>query len=137
MSGFLLDTCVLSETRKKRADPGVMEFLAATEPAHLFISVLTIGEVHKGAEKKRLTDADAANGIAAWAAVMEQNFAEHILDVDVAVARLWGELSARRAAPVIDTLLAATALVHGLTVVTRNVKDFVKTDARLLNPWLD
>lgn len=137
MPRFLLDTCVLSETRKKRADPGVMAFLHDADPAQLFISVLTIGEFHKGVEKKRLTDEAAADEISAWASVIEQNFSQHILDVDASVGRLWGSLSGRRSSPVIDTLIAATAIVHGLTVVTRNTRDFDKTDCLLLNPWSD
>ncbi|MBI4724542.1 MAG: type II toxin-antitoxin system VapC family toxin [Rhodomicrobium sp.] len=125
MAGFLLDTCVLSETRKRRPDAGVAQFLAEADAAQLYLSVLTIGEMRKGIAKKRLTDADAADQIAAWAHRIETDFADRILEVDVAVARLWGELSAGGRTPVIDTLIAATELVHGHTVVTRNSKDFV------------
>ncbi|MBC8049042.1 MAG: type II toxin-antitoxin system VapC family toxin [Chitinophagales bacterium] len=137
MPGFLLDTCVVSESRKKRADPGVMAFLETADPSQLFISVLTVGEIHKGVAKKRLTDEGAADEIAAWAIVIQHNFADHILNVDMRVGRLWGELSGKRSSPVIDTIIAATAIVHGLAVVTRNTRDFVKTDAALLNPWSD
>jgi hypothetical protein len=135
VAGYLLDTCVLSETRKKRADEGVMAFLDAAEPSQLFISVLTVGEIHKGIAKKRLTEVTAADEIADWAGVIEREFADHIIGVDAGVGRLWGELSGRRASPVIDTLIAATAMTHGLTVVTRNVRDFEKTGCALLNPW--
>ncbi|MDX2264426.1 MAG: type II toxin-antitoxin system VapC family toxin [Hyphomicrobiales bacterium] len=135
MTGYLLDTCVLSETRKRRSDAGVMAFLEAADPAQLFISVLTVGEIHKGVAKKRLTDEVAADDIAAWAAVIEREFADHIIGVDVGVGRLWGELSGQRSSPVVDTLIAATAMERSLTVVTRNVRDFEKTGCALLNPW--
>jgi predicted nucleic acid-binding protein len=135
MAGFLLDTCVLSETRKRRPDAGVVQFLAGGHAAQLYLSVLTIGEMRKGIAKKRLTDAEAADQIAAWAQRIETDFADRMLGVEVGVARLWGDLSAQGRTPVIDTLIAATALVHGLTVVTRNVKDFVASGAPLLNPW--
>jgi toxin FitB len=135
MAGFLLDTCVLSETRKRRPDAGVVHFLAGADAAQLYLSVLTIGEMRKGIAKKRLTDSEAAEQIAAWAQRIETDFADRVLGVGVGVARLWGDLSAQGRPPVIDTLIAATALVHGLTVVTRNVKDFVASGAALLNPW--
>ncbi|MGO9171081.1 MAG: type II toxin-antitoxin system VapC family toxin [Rhodomicrobium sp.] len=135
MAGFLIDTCVLSETRKRRPDAGVVQFLADADAVQLYLSVLTVGEMRKGIEKKRLTDADAAGQIAAWADRIETDFADRILEVDVAVARLWGEFSAGGRAPVIDMLIAATALVHGLTVVTRNMKDFVASGVALINPW--
>jgi predicted nucleic acid-binding protein len=133
--GFLLDTCVLFETRKRRPDAGLIEFLSNADAAQLFLSVLTLGEMRKGIAKKRLTDAKAARQIAEWAARIETDFADRILPADIAVARLWGDLSAKARTPIIDTLIAATALVHGLTVVTRNVKDFVASGAPLVNPW--
>jgi len=135
MAGFLLDTCVLSETRRRRPDAGVLQFLTDADAVQLYLSVLTLGEMRKGIEKKRLTDADASSRIAAWAQRIETDFADRILPVDVAVARLWGDLSAAGRAPVIDTLIAATALVHRLTVVTRNGEDFAASGVPLLNPW--
>jgi predicted nucleic acid-binding protein len=135
MGGFLLDTCVLSETRKRHADAGVVQFLGEADAAQLYLSVLTIGEMRRGIAKKRLTDAGAADQLAAWAQRIETDFADRVLGVEVGVARLWGDLSAQGRTPVIDTLIAATALVHGLTVVTRNVRDFVASGAPLLNPW--
>jgi toxin FitB len=135
MAGFLLDTCVLSETRKRRPDAGVVQFLAGADAALLHLSVLTIGEMRKGIAEKRLTDTEAADRLAAWAQRMETDFADRVLGIDVGVARLWGDLGAKGRTPVIDTLIVATALVHGLTVVTRNTKDFIASDAALLNPW--
>jgi predicted nucleic acid-binding protein len=135
MAGFLLDTCVLSETRKRRPNAGVMQFLGEADAAQLYLSVLTIGEMRKGIAKKRLTGVDAADQLAAWAQRIETDFADRVLSVDVSVARLWGDLSAQGRTPVIDTLIAATALMNGLTVVTRNVRDFVASGVPLLNPW--
>jgi predicted nucleic acid-binding protein len=135
MAGFLLDTCVLSETRKRHPDAGVMQFLAEADAAQLYLSVLTVGEMRKGIAKKRLTDTQAADQLAAWAQRIETDFADRVLGVDVAAARLWGDLSAHGRTPAIDTLIAATALLHGLTVVTCNTKDFLASGVALLNPW--
>jgi predicted nucleic acid-binding protein len=133
--GYLLDTTVISETRKVRTNPGVVAFLAATSESGLFLSVLTLGELHKGIEAKRKTDALAANRLADWANGIEKNFSDRILFIDTAVAQLWGKLSSSRSLPVIDTLIAATAIVHGLTLVTRNSKDILATKVPFIDPW--
>jgi toxin FitB len=135
MPGFLLDTCVLSETRQRRPDAGVVKFLAEADAARLYLSVLTIGEMRKGIAKKRVIDANAADQIAGWLLRIETDFAGRVLGVDAGVARAWGDLSVQGRAPVIDTLIAATALIHGLTVVTRNTKDFAASGVGLHNPW--
>ncbi|HET6217623.1 MAG TPA: type II toxin-antitoxin system VapC family toxin [Acidobacteriaceae bacterium] len=138
MSGrlqYLLDTNILSETRKKQADERVMSFLSAAEPSALFISVLSLGELRKGVALKIRSDADAAKRLGAWVDGLEFSFGERILGVDAAIARQWGELSAQRSRPVIDTLLAATALVHKLTLVTRNISDVHDLGVKLLDPW--
>ncbi len=126
---------MLSETRKRRPDAGVIQFLAEADATQLFLSVLTIGEMNKGIAKKRLTDPQAASLIETWARRIETDFSDRILEVDATAARMWGDLSATGRPPVIDTLIAATALAHGLTVVTRNTKDFLASRALLLNPW--
>ncbi len=138
MSGrlqYLLDTNILSETRKKQADERVMSFLSAAEPSALFISVLSLGELRKGVALKIRSDADAAKRLGAWVDGLEFSFGERILGVDAAIARQWGELSAQRSRPVVDTLLAATALVHKLTLVTRNISDVHDLGVKLLDPW--
>jgi len=94
--GYLLDTSLISETRKLRADAGVMAFLAAADGAGLFLSVLTLGELRKGVEAKRRNDAATAARLEAWVDDIETTLADRVLPVDVAAARLWGELSARR-----------------------------------------
>ena len=138
MSGqlqYLLDTNILSETRKKRANERVISFLSAAEPSALFISVLSLGELRKGVALKIRSDADAAKRLGAWVDGLEYSFGERILGIDAAIARQWGELSAQRSRPVVDTLLAATALVHKLTLVTRNISDVHDLGVKVLDPW--
>lgn len=134
-AGYLLDTNLISETRKTRADAGVMAFLAAADAAGLFLSVLTLGELRKGVEAKRRTDPTAADRLGAWVDSIETTFADRVLPIDASAARLWGELSAGRALPVIDTLIAATAITRGLTLVTRNTRDVAGTGVPVLDPW--
>jgi len=134
-AGYLLDTNVVSETRKSRADGGVMAFLSAADEAGLFLSVLTLGELRKGVEARRRADRVAADRLGAWVDGIETTFADHLLPVDAAIARRWGELSAGRSLPVIDTLIAATAIGHGLTLVTRDTRDVAATGVSLLDPW--
>jgi toxin FitB len=134
-AGYLLDTNLISETRKIRADAGVMAFLAAADAAGLFLSVLTLGELRKGVEAKRRTDPATADRLGAWVDGIETTFADRVLPVDAPAARLWGELSAGRILPVIDTLIAATAITRGLTLVTRNTRDVAGTGVPVLDPW--
>lgn len=133
--GYLLDTNVLSETRKLRADPRAMSFVAAADTEALFVSVLTLGELRKGVEAKRRSDADAALRIGAWVDGIEATFADRLLPVSIEIANRWGLISADRSRPVIDTLIAATAMVHGLTLATRNTIDFEGIGLSLVNPW--
>jgi predicted nucleic acid-binding protein len=132
---YLLDTNVLSETRKKRAEEVVLSFLAGTAPASLYLSNLSLGELRKGIALKAKSDPAAAKAIGAWADGLETHFADRILGVDTATAKLWGEWSAQRSRPVVDTLLAATAVVHGLIFVTRNESDVEDLPVKVLNPW--
>jgi hypothetical protein len=135
VTGYLLDTNVISETRKLRADHGGITLLSAADATKLFLSVLTLGELRKGVAAKRRADPVAADALAAWVDGIETTFADHVLPVDVATARHWGELSASWSIPVIDTLIAATAISHGLTLVTRNARDVRSTGVPLLDPW--
>jgi predicted nucleic acid-binding protein len=134
----LLDTCTIAEVRKPKPDEAVVEVVRAIPDEQLFLSVLTVGEIAKGisllAAGKRKTE------LAAWLAGLEGQFAERILPIDAETSRLWGELTARaqkkgHAIAAVDGLIAATALRHGLQVMTRNEKDFKATGARVLNPW--
>lgn len=140
MSGrleYLLDTNLLSETRKRKADAGVISFLEAAEASSLYISVLTLGELRKGVAAKKLKDPDpdAVKRLAAWVEGLEFSFADRILPIDAATARLWGDWSGERPRPVVDTLLAATAVLHELTLVTRNLRDVRGIPVKLHNPW--
>jgi toxin FitB len=133
--GYLLDTNIVSETRKVRADPRVTGFLQTANEDRLFLSVLTLGELRKGVAVRRRTDAATADLLAAWVDEIEQHFTDRVLPVDAEAARIWGELSAGRSLPVVDTLIAATAMTRGLTLVTRNTRDVRDTGVALLDPW--
>jgi predicted nucleic acid-binding protein len=132
---YLLDTNAISEFRLRRMNPGVANFFATVAASSVFLSVLTLGELRKGAFQKRRTDAQGALQLMTWLTGLEEQYADRILPVDQRTATLWGELSAGRSRPVVDTLLAATALVHDLTLVTRNVKDVSGLGVKVLNPW--
>jgi predicted nucleic acid-binding protein len=132
---YLLDTNVISETRKIRADGGVMAFLSAADEAELYLSVLTLGELRKGVEAKRRTDPHAADQLGAWVDGIETSFADRVLGIDITAARRWGELSAARSLPVIDTLIAATAISRNLTLITRNTRDVASTGVTIVDPW--
>jgi toxin FitB len=135
MAGYLLDTNVISETRKTRADAGVLAFITAADAVGLFLSVLSLGELRKGVAARRRADSAVADRLGMWVDGIETTFAERVLPVDMSVARVWGELSAGRSLPVIDTLIAATAMVHDLTLVTRNTRDVELTGVPLIDPW--
>lgn len=134
-TGYLLDTNVISETRRSRADSGVIAFLSNADAAGLFVSVLTLGELRKGVAVKRRTDPGAADQLGAWVDGIETTFADRVLPIDMAAARHWGEWSAHRTLPVIDALIAATAISYGLTLVTRNTRDVELTGVPLIDPW--
>src|SRR3974377_1967339 len=110
-SGYLLDTNIISETRKARADGGVMAFLSAADATALFLSVLPLRAISKGGAAKRGPDPVPAGRLGVWVDGIETTFVDRILSIDAPVARLWGEQSADRGLPVIDALIVATALV--------------------------
>ncbi|MDI1341561.1 type II toxin-antitoxin system VapC family toxin [Polaromonas sp.] len=132
---ILLDTMVLSELRKARPNAGVVAYLKSQAPDAVFVSALTMGEIEAGIEKQRSTAPDFAAELAQWLALMELEFAHNILPVTPAIARLWGRLCVQTGNKGIDNLIAATALCHNLTVVTRNVTDFEPTGVRVLDPF--
>lgn len=133
--GYLLDTNVISEIRKSRPNPLVQEFLSQTRPARVFISVLTFGELRRGAEKPRSKDPAWADELHQWVDSIESTYESRILPVDLRIARIWGELTIARSRPIIDTLIAATAIAHELALVTRNVIDVREIPVRVINPW--
>lgn len=133
--GDLLDTNVVSETRRNQANVGIIAFLESIEPDNLYISVLTMGELRKGVEIRRRASPDAARSLEAWVDKTERDFGDRILPLDVAAASLWGRLAATGSLPVVDTLIGATAATRGLALVTRNLKDFASLELELLDPW--
>ena len=132
---YLLDTNVVSETRRKSPNLNVMAWLDRADQSDLCLSVLTVGELIKGTALLRRTDPAGAASLEHWIRGLELFFADRILSIDTDIARMWGEISAPRPLPVIGALLAATAQVRGLTLVTRNIADVASTNVAWLNPW--
>lgn len=139
MSGFLLDTNVVSELIKPTPEPRVVSWIQATDESLLHLSVLTIGEIRKGinslphGHRRALLESWIGNDLAL-------RFAQRILPIDFEIAERWGLSSAQAKAagvllPVIDGLIAATAMHHNLTFVTRNTKDIRIAGVNLFNPW--
>lgn len=135
MSGYLIDTNIISELRRPKRSLPVVRWFGSVEVETLFLSVLTLGELRRGIERLRLKDTAAASALDRWLAGIRSEFADRILVVDDAVTEQWGRLSLGQPLPSIDGLLAATALVHQLTVVTRNTADFERSGVTCLNPF--
>lgn len=137
---YLLDTCVISELIKKQPNSKLVQWLSEIEEANLFISVLTIGELHKGIEK--LPDSRKKNKLHKWVTYdMEKRFRNRIIDFDLHTATIWGKIQAKsemsgQKLPAIDSLIAAVGISHDLIVVTRNTKDMESSGVDLLNPWV-
>jgi predicted nucleic acid-binding protein len=133
---FLVDTNVISEMRKaSRCNPNVAAWYATVADEDLYLSVLVAGEIRDGIERLRVRDPRRASALENWLADVCMAFGDRVLPIDQAVAEEWGRMSAIRPVPVIDGLLAATAKVHGLTLVTRNAGDVVGLGAAVLNPF--
>ncbi|WP_297003856.1 type II toxin-antitoxin system VapC family toxin [uncultured Corynebacterium sp.] len=135
---YLLDTNVLREIRKspRRADPSVRRWIAAQRPADLYISVITVLELELGVRRMERRDPVQGRRLRQWLDddVMDV-FTSRTLEVDVDTAVRTASLHIPDPAPERDALIAATALVHGLTVATRNTRDFTPTGVPLVNPW--
>lgn len=133
---YLVDTNVISEIRKgNRCNPGVAAWYATVVDEDLCLSVLVLGEIRKGVELRRTRDPQQAQVLEAWLDTVTEAFDERALPIEPAIADEWGRLNAMRPIPVIDGLLAATAKVHGLTLVTRNEADVAGLGAAVLNPF--
>jgi predicted nucleic acid-binding protein len=133
---YLLDTNVLSELRRKSPDETVVEWFARRPPSTLYLSVLTLGELRKGIEG--VADSKRRMSLNDWLeSDLPAFFVGRILPVDAQVAERWGRLlaTAGRPLPAIDSLLGATAAQHGLSIVTRNGKDFADMGLDIINPW--
>lgn len=133
--GYLIDTCVLSEMRRSKADDRVKAWIATIPDDELFLSVLTLGEIRRGIELHRRKDPRSASNLQRWLRGLQTHYADRILPIDAEVTDRWGRLSLTQPLPVADGLIAATALVHDLTVVTRNVADFERSGVGILNPF--
>ena len=132
---YLVDTNVLSELRRKQPQPEVVAWFTQRPRQTLYLSVLTLGEIRKGIER---LEAARQQPLLDWLEVELPNyFLGRLLAVDAHTADRWGRLlaSAGRPLPAVDSLLAATALQHDLTLVTRNTADFAGSGVRLINPW--
>ena len=136
---YLIDTNVLSEVRKKtKSNGGVQNFFktASASEERFYISVVTVGELRRGIELIRYRgDTRQANQLEKWVGILLTEYADYILDIDEEIAQLWGKLRSPHHEHAIDKQIAATAMIHNLTVVTRNEKDFSKTGAKVLNPF--
>ena len=133
----MCDTNIIAELRKRqRANAGVLRwFESVEEEAALRVSVLTLGEIRKGIERVRRSEPAKCRMLEGWLEELESTYSDSILPVSSQVADQWGRWSALRPLPVIDALLAATAKIHGITLVTRNTKDLAGLDCELLNPF--
>ncbi len=136
MNGFLLDANVVSELRKQeRCAPKVNAWAAGVPPNEEFLSVLVVGELRRGAILIRRNDPAAAEALERWIARLTQLYGERILPITLEIGQEWGRLSVLRPIPPEDGLLAATALVHRLTLVTRNIRNVEGLGVSVLNPW--
>jgi toxin FitB len=132
---WLLDTSTLSALRRpERAAPRFHDWFAGVPEDDLFTSVLVVGEIRRGVELIRRRDEASALALDYWLGGLMDRFSDRILPIDLEVAQRWAELNVPDPVPVVDGLLAATALVRGLTVVTLNRRDFERTGVRLLDP---
>ncbi len=134
---YLVDTNVISELRKPRADPGVRAWFERSEDAELYLSVLVVGEIRRGVELVRRRDSSAARSLDRWLNGLQRRYAERILPVTLEICDVWGRLSVEQPLSPVDGLLAATALHHGMTLVTRNVADVLRSGVEVLNPFSD
>jgi predicted nucleic acid-binding protein len=136
---WLLDTCVLSEYVSKQPAPAVIRWLDEQDETHLFVSVISLGEIEKGILKLRPVDARRAQKLRVWFGHLERRFAGRTLAIDARIMHGWAQISASaeaegRKLPIMDGLLMATAQCHDFTIVTRNVRDFDRYPA-VFNPW--
>jgi len=136
---YLVDTNVISEARKRSgANKGVRRFFkqAVDEETPVFLSVVTVGELRRGVEWIRHRgDVRQANRLEKWLTAVLADYRDNILDINPDIAQLWGRLRVPHPEHALDKLIAATALIYDLTIVTRNHKDFVKTGVKVLNPF--
>ncbi|OAN46492.1 pilus assembly protein CpaF [Paramagnetospirillum marisnigri] len=132
---YLLDTMVLSELRRRDRHPGVVAWLTNVAADDLFLSAVTIGEIERGIGLQRGRDPAFADILEVWLERTVSLYADRILPMDTRIARRWGSLSARLGNSGADLIIAATALEHGLAVVTRNVRHFEPCGVTIVDPF--
>ncbi len=132
---FLLDTNVVSEIRKREPHPGVLGWFTSVPASELFLSVLVVGEIRQGVERLARRDPAQAEVFEHWLKQLVAVYEDRIVPVTTEVAEAWGRLNVPDPVPVVDGLLAATALARGWTLVTRNTADVASTGVRLLDPF--
>ena len=130
---FLLDTNVVSEARRRT--PEAVDWLKSADPDKLYLSVISLGEIERGIAMKQREDRPAAGHLAVWLETLRREFADRLLPIGDEIALEWGRIAALRPRGDADGLIAATAIVHDLILVTRNTADFEDTRAPLINPW--
>jgi len=130
---YLLDTNIVSDVQRRLSKP--TEWLASVDPTSVSLSVITLGEIERGIVKLRKVDSEKATRLDLWLRELRRDNADRILAVTEDVALAWGRITAGRTRGSADTLIAATALVHDLILVTRNVADFDDAGVTVLNPW--
>ncbi len=133
---YLLDTDVLSALRRRQRDPAVARWVEAQRTSNLYLSVVTVGEVERGIVRQRRRDPAFAEALAGWLDRVLAWYGDRVLRVDLPTARRWGQLSGALGHEGADLLIAATALEHGLTVVTGNTRHFEPTGVAVLNPFV-
>jgi predicted nucleic acid-binding protein len=133
---ILVDTNVISELRRGRnAQPRVASWFAAIPPESIFTSVIVLGEIRRGIELVSRRDKPQAEALAQWYDTIRQRLGDRVLVIDEPVMTVWARISAPDGLPAYDGLIAATALLHGLTVATRNTRDYRRTGVPVVNPW--
>jgi hypothetical protein len=132
---YLLDTNVISELRRRKPDPLVLDWFAGVPSGRLFLSVLSIGEIRLGIERLRRKDSAQARALEMWLGGLRNTYREQVVPVDADTAQEWGRLNAPDPLPVIDGLLAATAKVRGWTLVTRDTGDLARRGVTVLDPF--
>ena len=132
---YLLDTVVLSEIRKRQRDPAVVQWITKQRDSDLFLSAVTIGEIERVIVLQKNRNPPFSDELSQWLDKILSLYSDRVLPVDISTARLWGRLSAEIGNDSPDLLIAATAMIHGLTVVTRNTRHFEPTGVAILNPF--